>query len=241
MRSAGYDLTPVWQLASRPLVLHLKEIFRAYEIDCVFDVGANQGQYYDLLRTEVGFRGTVLSFEPVRKYVDLLESRAKTESDWTIFDFALGSKNETQSINVTKSPGLNSFLVPKDENQVAKIEAVEIKTLDSIFEDLRKRYGFRAPYLKLDTQGLDLEVLKGAHESIRHYHALQTEASLRPIYEDMPGYKESLDRFLAAGFEVTGMFAVWRDEALRLVEFDCVMASKVLADSLERSNPIAVA
>lgn len=228
----GYDLTASWKLESQPLVRHLRAVFDAYQIDCVFDVGANQGQYYDLLRDEVGFKGVILSFEPVRKYVDLLKQRAGTEKDWVIFDFALGSAEATETINVTKSPGLNSFLSPINEAQITDTEIVQIKLLDGIFEGVRARYGFNSPYLKIDTQGFDLEVLKGARESIKNFRALQTEVSLMPEYDGMPTYQESLEMFFSAGFEITGMFPVWRDSALRLVEFDCVMVDTAAANQI---------
>ena len=43
---------------------HLKRFFAHFDIDCVFDVGANVGQYATALRDRVGFRGQIISFEP---------------------------------------------------------------------------------------------------------------------------------------------------------------------------------
>src|SRR5688572_15729220 len=83
-RSFGYEVTPLWRLESQPLVLHLRSLFERYAVDCVFDVGGNQGQYHDLLRDEVGFEGLVVSFEPVPRHADFLRSRAAGEGNWEI-------------------------------------------------------------------------------------------------------------------------------------------------------------
>lgn len=230
--SFGYDVTALWQLETRPLAHHLRDLFNTYNIDCVFDVGANRGQYYDLLRNQVGYEGIVFSFEPVRKYAETLHERAKTDSNWRIFDVALGSFRRSASINVTWSPGLNSFLTPKDQSLVVASEVVQIETLDNIFDDLRNTYGFHAPYLKLDTQGYDLEVLGGSRNSVSSVAALQTEASIQHGYQGMPDFQDTLNRFLSLEFEISGMFPVWHDAALRLHEFDCIMINRRFAEAV---------
>lgn len=231
-RSRGYDITPLWQLEARPLVLHLRTLFKTYGIDCILDVGANLGQFYDLLRAEVDFQGPVLSFEPVRRYAEGLKARAAREPNWTVFDFALGCANESAAINVTSSPGLSSFLLPIQEDLVTHTEVVQIKTVDSIFEGLARDHNIHAPYLKLDTQGFDLEVMKGATNSIRQFRALQTEASVRPGYGGMPTYLQTIEHLSQVGFEISAMFPVWHDKALRLVEFDLVVTNRVFADTI---------
>lgn len=228
--SYGYDLTPQWRLESQPLARHLKKLFAYYRIDCVLDVGGNMGQYRDFLRDEVGYSGRIISFEPVKKYVDLLKSRAVADESWTIFDHALGRDDATAEINVTKSPGLNSFLEPRrdavegfwDKETIVK-ESVVVKRLDDIFGDLQARFGFQTPYVKLDTQGFDLEVVAGGMQALSKAHGLQTEASIKPIYASMPNYRQTIETMESLGFQLSGMFPVNHDDALRLIEFDCVM------------------
>jgi hypothetical protein len=92
---------------------------------------------------------------------------------------------------------------------------------------LQERVGFDRPYLKLDTQGFDIEVLRGAADSLQAVRALQTEASVQGIYKGMPGYMDTLRHLDGLGFDITGMYTVSRDNALRLVEFDCVMINRL--------------
>lgn len=237
-RAGSYEITPHWKLDRQPLVRHLRALFQYYRVDCVFDVGANKGQYRDLLRDDVGFDGWIFSFEPVSRYIEILNGRAGADPRWKIFDFALGSTDTEQAINVTRSPGLNSFLEQRGdmvrefwtEDSIEGTEQVRIRTLDGLFEGLRREYGFLAPYLKMDTQGFDLEVVAGARHSLPAVVGLQAEASIRPIYQGMPDYRASIKCLEEAGFDLSGMFEVSHDEGLRMIEFDCVMVNRVLAD-----------
>ena len=113
LRRRGYDLTPEWKLASRPLVRHLKMLLERYHVDCVLDVGGNLGQYRDTIREDVKFSGPIVSFEPVGRYAEVLVERAKSDPNWQICRYALGSAPGRTEIHVTQSPGLNSFLAPR--------------------------------------------------------------------------------------------------------------------------------
>ena len=97
--------------------------------------------------------------------------------------------------------------------------------MDAIFPELKARIGFRRPYLKLDTQGFDLQVMQGGLDSLCEIVGFQTEASIRPIYEGMPDYRDAIRFGNERGFEISGMFPVSLDNALRMIEFDCVFVN----------------
>lgn len=237
-RARGYDVTPSWKVQGQDLARHLRALVAYYRIDCVLDVGANRGQYHDLLREDVGFEGWIISFEPVRRYADRLLARAAADSKWRVFDLALGSADETAEIHVTLSPGLNSFLKPRADavpgfwrkDPLIGTESVHVRTLDGVFDPLQKECRFRSPYLKLDTQGFDLEVLKGGQQTLSRVRALQTEASVLPLYQGMPDWQEVVRYLAQRDFELSGMFPVVHDDALRLIEFDCVAINRRYVD-----------
>ena len=104
-----------------------------------------------------------------------------------------------------------------------------VKTVDQVLPELRKRLGIRRPYLKLDTQGFDIEVLEGARQSLPGILALQSEASVIGIYKGMPGYMDTIRYLGDSGFDITGFYPVSRDRSLRLIEFDCVMINRSIA------------
>lgn len=238
----GYEIIPFWKIGERPLVGHLKQVFARYGIDTVIDVGANKGQFHDLVRNDVGFRGRIHSFEPVSTYAEGLRRKSVTDTAWKIHPYALGSAPGTAEINVTLSPGLNSFLAPRTDvvtgfwtdNSVSCVEKVAIRTLGEVLAEEGIDCSRQGVYLKLDTQGFDLEVIKGAGKSINGIRGLQTEASIRPIYHGMPTYSETLQKLNELGFALSGMFPVTSDESLRLVELDFVFINNHFTSSLRK-------
>lgn len=233
VRRLGYEIVPTAFLEHHAFARHLDTLFRALQIDCVLDVGANRGQYHDFLRDRVGFDGWIISFEPVPRAVALLRNRAATDPRWLIQGYALGSEDGRQPMNVMKPDFLSSFRTP-DYSKVRlytqrdvfdHVESVEVRALDSVVRELRLSHPLSNPYLKLDTQGFDLEVIHGASSTLPAIRALQTEISVRPMYEKAPSYREMLDALTGRGFDITAMFPVGRDERLRVIEFDCVMVN----------------
>lgn len=207
---------------------HVAAILRQYEVDCVLDVGANRGQYgHDLRRA--GYTGHIVSFEPVPDVFAELEAVAAADGRWTAYPYALGREDGTTTINVV--PGtLSSVLAPtrfgrKRYAQLREPTATEVplRRLESILDDVLPA-GARRPYLKLDTQGFDLEVFAGLGDRVADVVAMQAEVSLLQIYEGMPDMAEALEAYREAGFDITALYPVSRQSATaRVLEFDCVM------------------
>jgi FkbM family methyltransferase len=238
-RSFGYDIVPLREMKERDFALHLHELLARLKVDCVLDVGANAGQYHDFLRDKVFYDGAIISFEPVSRLVEALRERSRADRDWHIEGYALGSQDGAMPINVMVSDQFSSFLEPdharvKDHaelNTPCHTETVTVRTLDVVLPVLQERIGFERPYLKIDTQGFDIEVLRGAGKSLPAVKALQTEASIIGIYKGMPQYKDTLRYLDERGFDITGLYPVSRESSLRLVEFDCVMINRTVAEA----------
>ena len=233
LRCFGYQAIPLDFMFDLGLCLHLKKIFQNQRIDTVWDVGANRGQFYRLLRKGVEFEGNIFSFEPLSELNSILTEKSKNDPNWHVFPFALGAKREQMSINVMKANDMSSFLSPdwtrvdrfRESNTFIKTETVDVMCLDDIYEELCEKYRVGRSYLKMDTQGYDLNVVKGGKKIIRDFIALQTEASVLPLYKEMPDYQTTIEFMKESGFELSGVFPVTTDEKLRLIEFDCVMVN----------------
>ncbi len=156
-----------------------------------------------------------------------------TDKLWDVFQIALGNENTQRQFNVTKTTLFNSFLDPKTTNAVNFVtgmdvvltETVEMKRLDSIIGGLLEPVS-QAPrvFLKLDTQGFDLEVLKGAKNCIGTIVGLQSEVSVIPIYENMPHYVDALNYYESLGFSLMNLFVINRTKQQCILEYDCLMA-----------------
>jgi FkbM family methyltransferase len=226
--SAGFEIIADWRMTNLSHTHRLQTLFKYFGITSVIDVGANAGQFRDQLRSEVGFTGPVYSFEPDPALAAALRQRAAADPEWTIFPIALGAAAGTMTFNIMRNSVYNSFHVPDAEqsahhgngNAVAHTIDVEVRTLDSMadaFPDLARAY------FKIDTQGFDLEVLKGGWEVVRRVPALQTEVSLRRLYLEGPTMEQSIAAFARLGFSVADFFLVSTDGQHRAVEFDCIM------------------
>ena len=234
LRYCGYDIVPypldAWTEQRLTLGRHLNRLFSHARIDCVLDVGSNDGGYGAFLR-EIGYRGLIVSFEPVSETFQRLKRRAGNDRDWRTFQMALGARDGEAAINVFRSTELSSFLEPNEycanhmggSDLISQTEWVKVRRLDSVIEECINGTTPRRFYLKLDTQGYDLNVVEGCGRYLGHMVALQSELSVKPIYRQMTNYLTALATLSEAGFEVSGMFPVNRDADLRVIELDCVM------------------
>jgi FkbM family methyltransferase len=225
-RALGYTIIPNWALRYFPQSTYLRNLFRLLGTDCVIDVGANRGQYRDFLRNEVGYRSRILSFEPIPELAAAMANRARSDPCWTIERCALGSFARNAELNVMASTTFSSLLVPRSsETRFAAANTpdrripVEISTLDDFLPTI-DRFAPRSIYLKLDTQGSDLEVLGGACRVIARVDALQTEASVRPLYENAPTFASTMAAVEACGFVPSAIFPNDDGHFPELYEFD---------------------
>ncbi|MBN1385113.1 MAG: FkbM family methyltransferase [Elusimicrobia bacterium] len=242
----GYEIKKTEYLEDSTFSYHLAKLFKKLDICCVLDVGANEGGFGEFLRNNICYDGWLISFEPVRKLFDRLQIKTEKDPRWIAYNFALGSKIAEVEINVMKEHSFSSFLTPDhsvvtkfaEENKVDYKQVVTVKTLDSIIGMLRAKCFINNVYLKMDTQGYDMEVIKGAEETLPSILALQTELALRRTYRNMPGYLDVLQTLNEKGFDITGMYPVMRDASLSIIEFDCVMINNTLLSGVPLVNTV---
>ena len=233
-RRFGYEVVPSWRFGSLEFSALLTELFSRYSINCVFDVGANTGQYVHFLRQFIGYRGRVISFEPVFHCYESLSKKAEPDRTWETYQLALGSENSRQKINVMKSDQFSSFLQPSYEhiaglqhlNEVDHVEEITVRTLDEVWSEMKIDGTNEAIYLKLDTQGFDMQVIAGASKSLKNIYALQTEVSVLNIYKGMPSIEHVIPHMRMLEFDLVGMFPVNIDQHLRVIEYDAVFINR---------------
>ena len=229
----GYDI--VKKHKTLTLKWHIDALFHDLSINTVIDAGANIGQYGKFLRN-AGFTGEIHSFEPIKNYYEQLLEESKDDDKWFAYHCALGREEGSQQINVSQS--MSSFHDFSDEYLAAhkqneqSIETVTISTMDAfISKQFKNDIGGRKIYLKMDTQGFDLEVFMGGLKSLNVIYALQSEMALKKLYKQMPGFSESLDTYRNNGFDVTGFFPVSKNKKSKvIIELDCVMVNSSVVE-----------
>ncbi|MBW4092021.1 MAG: FkbM family methyltransferase [Proteobacteria bacterium] len=227
----GYSIVPNWRKDNLVIVEHLRKLFALLEVDLVIDVGANEGQYYRFLRDFVGYRGNVVSFEPLPHLAARLQDRARKDPIWTVEACALGGAPGRASFNVMNDTQFSSLLQPTRQetleyqecNTVEQKIDVSVRTLSEVLPELRQRFGARSIYLKTDTQGYDLEVLRGGGEDLSSLSALQAELAVTRFYEGAPRYHEVIGYLEDRGFALSAIFPNNVGQFPRWFEFDCYM------------------
>src|SRR5215472_6069643 len=91
-------------LSSVSCVMHYLQrraiLMQRRSIDVVLDVGANKGQFGKQLRG-LGYRGRIISFEPLSDAFSALSQTASGDPMWTCHNFALGDLASSATINVS--------------------------------------------------------------------------------------------------------------------------------------------
>jgi FkbM family methyltransferase len=204
-------------------------MLQRHRIDRVIDVGANVGQYASALRAS-GYHGCILSVEPVAAACAELARAARDDPDWTVLPrTAVGARPGTLTINVSASSDMSSALPftaeaqsAFDSDRVIAQEEVEVTTIDRLMA--QKAGPNDRVFLKSDTQGYDLEVLRGASGSLERIVGVQIETSLCPIYVGQPQWRSIVDFLAPYRFDIHLVIPGYFSRAYgRLMEMDLVL------------------
>ncbi len=144
-----------------------------WQAETVFDVGANVGQS---AREFVRFwpEARLHCFEPVPRTFAKLSQTARDLPQVTAHNLGLGRSTGTAAMTDLASSVQNRIVTPT--------ESVPSQTVQILRgADFCDRHGIRRiSYLKIDTEGHDLEVLKGFGGALRRVDFVQVEAGMNP-------------------------------------------------------------
>jgi FkbM family methyltransferase len=222
--SLGYDIRKTQDLRSVALLSSLR-------IDLLIDIGANKGQYA-LSRRRSGYRGEILSFEPLHAAHAKLLALAQEDKNWTVADrMALGDRSGEVEINVAQNSASSSLLPMLDAHLAAaphsRYIAREIVPLCRLDDVLGSTVDGRKIFLKLDVQGFERSVLNGAERTLGASSALQLEMSLLPLYQGETLMPEMQQLLRSKGFVLWDLQPGFRDPVTgRLLQVDAVFAKQ---------------
>ncbi len=143
--------------------------------DRFVDVGTNIGDWLGMVVENMQDRTfAALAFEPSRSAFEALEGRFRAEPRITPFNVALGSQPGSMAFFEQPDAGRGSSLVPDFMRTPGIARPVSVTTLDVALRDA----GWdRVDLLKIDAEGYDLQVMRGASDAIASHAigALQFE------------------------------------------------------------------
>ncbi|MBY0425693.1 MAG: FkbM family methyltransferase [Cytophagales bacterium] len=138
--------------------------FKDYEIKMIFDVGGNVGQ--SIIEFKKHFpKATIYSFEPVKSTFDKLKVESSKFANVFCNHFGMGSSPGQLEIFIEQFSFWNSILPVDGGAQGASKETINIRTVDDFMNENKI---IEIDLLKTDTEGFDLEVLKGATNALRN-------------------------------------------------------------------------
>jgi FkbM family methyltransferase len=187
----------------------------------VLDIGANQGYYTLLASQRVGTNGRVVAFEPSPREREALEFhlRLNSCSNVSIEALALSDYEGDADLYLVKGKetGLNSLKPPAVRQELLERVRVEIRPLDNWLDEQKIE---RVDFVKLDVEGAELSVLKGAAKVLGGEKAPVILIEVANIRTMPWGYKvDEIIRYLReSGYE---LFEIEEDgslEALREVD-----------------------
>lgn len=169
----------------------------------LLDVGANDGQFATWL-FQNGWQGTIISFEPLAKAHAQLKEASAYNDRWIIAPrVAVGATHGTATIHVAANSQSSSLLpiLPDYAAMDAGIMTVDRETVDVLSLDELVGEASGPFLLKMDAQGYELEVLRGAPEVLSRTALIWTEMALTPNYAGAPDFAELSRAIVDLGFE----------------------------------------
>ena len=188
------------------------DLLRHLGIEDLIDVGANTGQYAQLVRFH-GYRHRIWSVEPLQAVYDELAANAVRDPNWRCERLALSGEPGEMTLHVTADTQFSSLLAPVEglakarrEVAAAGTEVVPVDTLDSLVS----RWNPVGPLgLKVDVQGYEAAVLDGAAKTLQEIEFLELEISMRELYQGQVLLPAMLDRVHGLGFRLASAESLW--------------------------------
>ena len=188
-----------------PGIEHIKAL-SCVNVGSVIDVGANKGQFSLVVRSLYP-DAEIHAFEPLETEFEKFKS--VVVGPVKHYAVALGAEAAEAKFYITSRPDSSSLFKPgKDHEQLYGVSLSSSKTVPVVrLADAVDVRALAAPVLmKLDVQGGELDVLKGAADILPFIDTIYTEASFVSLYEHQPLAGEIIGFLATHGFSLRGVF-----------------------------------
>jgi FkbM family methyltransferase len=175
----------------------------------IFDVGANVGQTVDTLLALFP-TANIHAFEPGRAAFESLTATHSELRNVHLNNFALGSVSGTQPFFANSVSTMSSFLPlgPDGCGEITDRPEVNVSTIDAYCSE----HGIQTiDVLKSDTQGFELEVLKGSQRMLneRRIRLIYLEINFSKMYENLPRMDKIYGFLIDHGFDLYAFYQIY--------------------------------
>ncbi len=188
----------------------------------VFDVGANRGQTVsEFLKLMPGAK--LIAFEPIPRLAETIRQNFRNHSNLTVETLAMDESVGVRTFHVNAYDETSSFLttsVNTDKRQYLTLRE-EIQVQTTTLDAFCAAHGIACiDVLKLDVQGVELPVLRGARVMLPQIQAVYAEITFAPFYQGQTEFSQ-LDTILRdSGFRIFGLYHMMRGQDGRLLMAD---------------------
>ncbi len=201
---------------------------RQMNIQTILDIGANTGQFVEWIRP-IFPKAKIISFEPQPDVFKHLQNLAQQAENWIAVNIALGDIEGSVQMNkhteyspsssILASTKLNAQLYPSSAVQ-EKID-VTVATLDNWSREYSTPFE-KSLLIKMDVQGFESSVIRGAREVIFGADAVITEVNVKKLYENQTTFLEIVSMLSDLGFVYQSNIDCGLDSASRVISFDAL-------------------
>ena len=181
-------------------------VIRNSDYDLLLDVGAHQGQF-SVMAHYIRPRVAIMAYEPQSAAADIFRAVLNRATNVTLHQIALGDADAEVEMNISRRSDSSSLLPTSEElpklfknTEHHATERVRVARLDSFPEHWQ--HAQRA-FLKIDVQGLELQVLQGAPEALKHCAYVYVECSHVELYRGQALFDDVKTFLEERGFHVT--------------------------------------
>jgi FkbM family methyltransferase len=180
---------------------HQKKIIKYFlrnkiDIKLFCDIGSHKGTYTDLFIKN--FKNSkVLMFEPQTKIFYFIKKKYKNKNNVKCFNIAISDDQSKKLLSINEHDLTSSFSTFNKKNNYLKVKAilfgkslkkminkkaiVKTSTLDEI---IKTKKIFKIDLVKIDTEGHELQVLKGMKKSLKKINHIMVEIHNDEIYQN---------------------------------------------------------
>jgi FkbM family methyltransferase len=187
------------------------EWIKEMDIKTIIDIGANTGQYANVIAKEFP-NVPIHSFEPIASVYKELQKNVKHLPNVKTYNYAMGATEGKTFINHNVNGHYTSSILETGERTKSNFptwtdetvqEEISVITLDSFVakENLDKNI-----FLKIDVQGFEDQVLIGGMHAIQDVKVIQMETAFQEMYVGEKPFEYFYSLMKSNGFELAGFF-----------------------------------